>query len=365
LNDRLAGRRAKPPKYIYNGYQVHTVELIVGLTRSRASSTVSYLINLLSDEGVPGTVRNEVYRNLAATGSPKAIKLLKEIRKGSRKREPRSRVVDLNALDRHGSNPLKGTYTDPEGVKWGLTAWDGLGCVDDLWLVHKEDGQWVDPIFTGECAYWDTPDFGVVDHTQAGEDEAKRHHLIYEGGWIREFISDPSLRRDLDRDGMRDVEERWLGLDLMKQDMDGDGLLDGEDKNPLTPGGPLNDTQQILAAAFDAASVGRNSKVTAIVEWPSGISAFELTSWRGLVFASTAAPRRLLGAKHFSIGRPFDNGIIRGPSHPIRFSPDGKEVSVNVEESIDSGSVFFVVVLRRFGADWLPVRVEDFGTLIS
>lgn len=48
------------------------------------------------------------------------------------------------------------------------------------------------------------------------------------------FITD-SLLRDTDRDGLTDDEERILGTNPLDPDTDGDGVLDGDDADPLDP----------------------------------------------------------------------------------------------------------------------------------
>ncbi len=60
-----------------------------------------------------------------------------------------------------------------------------------------------------------------------------------------------SIKRDRDRDGLTDIEEKDLGLGQRKRDSDSDGILDGLDTNPLASHKEkMNDNQQITQAVY-------------------------------------------------------------------------------------------------------------------
>src|SRR5207248_3145372 len=72
-------------------------------------------------------------------------------------------------------------------------------------------------------------------------------------------LSIADLYRDLDRDGLPDRLERMIGTDPRNRDTNGNGIPDGQDKNPLVPAHALSDEEGIYQAALEAlCQIGRS-----------------------------------------------------------------------------------------------------------
>lgn len=340
-------------------------DLVIGLVRSADARSIRLLVSILQDRQAKDYIRGHVFQNLAATGDGAAIRALKAVRAGSRQRGRLPFVASLDFGSRFRPTPIKGTHVDATGTEWGLVEWDALGSLDDVWLVRKQGSQWVKPVYTGVNAYWDTPEFGMVDRTGANADQAASRPLIEGGGWIKAFVGNKELELDSDGDGFTDIVEKRFGLDPQLPDTDGDGLNDSLDKNPHTPKRVLSEKQQILKAAIDAMVVGRSSNRLAFFELPADVKPFEVTSWNGLVLPSALGSKYVRGSL-FRVGLPYlYSWTATGVQPPVfQFSKDRKTVQVLVSES-HSGAETNVVTLKRFGEDWLPIRVEEVSHIVS
>lgn len=334
-------------------------ELVVGLVRAGDQRSCRLLIGLLNNKTVDGSIRNCIYGTLASTGSPAAIRALRDARVGNRMRSPIPEVVHLRS-DPYKRFPVKATYTDANGTVWGLVDWGGLADPNDLWLVRRTSNQWVDPVFTGYNAYWDTLEFGMISRTERIEDEAKLSSLIKGGGWVKELIGNEALRVDSDGDGLSDVAERTLRLNEKSADTDGDGLSDSVDKNPHTARSKLSETQRVLKGAFDAMAVGMQATEIAFVALPDDVQPFEVTTWPRLVLPAQLESKNLSGFV-FTLGKEWswNRNTPKGP--PISFSADRKTARVFVTRLHGTSESLFTVNLKRFGDDWLPVKVENVG----
>jgi hypothetical protein len=151
------------------------------------------------------------------------------------------------------------TTTDEEGERWAVVALWWYGSHEDLWIIHSTDGEtWSYPLFTGlgRLARGDSR-YQMRLEVRAGKVRIlyPRHDVPPNASRVaraEEEISIADLTRDSDRDGLYDVEERRLRTDPRKPDTDGDGLVDGEDLNPLVGRNPrqLTDEQAIRQAVF-------------------------------------------------------------------------------------------------------------------
>ncbi len=360
-------RALKPavrPANPFSRGQVSAEHLVIGLVRSADSRSIKLLISTLKDATAKGRIRNYIYQNLAATGDNAAISLLSTIRQGSRQRLPIPSVASPKLGLPHRPSPIKARHVDDKGIEWGLVSWDELGSLDDVWLVRRDGAKWVRPLFTGYNAYWDTPDFSAGRRT-VNEDQVKTAPLLEGGGWIKEFIGNPELERDSDQDGYTDVIEKWLGLEPNSSDSDQDGLKDSLDKNPHTPATALSVKQQVLRAAFDAVTVGTDSRQIAFLSVPSDVESFEVTSWKGLVLPRALRSKFLSGIS-YSVGRPYKWTWAKAwQGSPFRLSSDQINAQVLVEESSGSDVRVLLVVLKRFGQAWLPLKVEEIVHIVS
>jgi len=131
--------------------------------------------------------------------------------------------------------------TDARGATWCLFHSGALGDDRDLWLGQKVNGRWQQAWFLGvRDELTNTPD--LFDHHSPGE--------IFNMDWVQFLVDNPLLTRDSDNDGFTDIVEARLGLDPHNPDCDGDGIPDGSDSWPNAPSRPLNDKEQVVAAAF-------------------------------------------------------------------------------------------------------------------
>jgi hypothetical protein len=129
----------------------------------------------------------------------------------------------------------------------------------EVWFLQSADGRrWTKPAF----AFALGPDLGSVDsgrlHCAGGrltldlvgrawlppryEERPVRRHLVF---------TIAQLYRDQDGDGLPDRLERQIGTDPRKPDTNGNGIPDGQDKNPLVAAHALTDEEGIYQAALE------------------------------------------------------------------------------------------------------------------
>src|SRR5205823_564551 len=83
---------------------------------------------------------------------------------------------------------------------------------------------------------------GETWHTPGWNPRPARRHLV---------LSIADLYRDEDHDGLPDRLERQIGTNPLKADTNGNGIPDGQDKNPLVPAHALSDEEGIYQAAVE------------------------------------------------------------------------------------------------------------------
>lgn len=174
---------------------------------------------------------------------------------------------------------------------------------------------------------------------------------------------------DTDGDGWPDIVEKVFGTDPNNRDTDGDGLKDGEDKNPLAAPRPLSDTEQVLAAAFEAEYrfSGVNS-APAIIELPKGMEPFEFTGYDAAILCYRAgkAPGDdwphgfpylktmewvMVGWHRFSHpGWHAANRVSTG-ADVVQWNKGRTSAKVELDGEV-SGSEYW---LRKFGSRWVVV----------
>jgi hypothetical protein len=141
---------------------------------------------------------------------------------------------------------LRAMAYDPEGLL-GQTTWyvDGevAGYQQSLQIESLSPGEHVIAF-----EVWDLDDNSALDEItiivladsdcDGMSDEFEEKYGLEPG-----FVEDTSW--DGDEDGLINLDEAWLGLDPTNPDTDGDGLLDGEDPDPLNPS-PDSDGDGVL-----------------------------------------------------------------------------------------------------------------------
>jgi hypothetical protein len=335
-------------------YDRRPQEAAAALLRIGDSKAVQLLADVLLDDKALGPVRHTIYLSIARTASPIALAALRKAKACSREWRMLGEVVKEANRSPWAHEGIPARHTDSQDKKWGLIYLDALGSTQDLWLVNKQDGKWTDPVFTGVSTYW--PRSYTGGNPTKGEPEylAKMDRFITNGEW-KQLIGSPELTLDSDKDGFTDVVERWLALDPQNTDSDGDGLKDSVDKNPHAMSRPLNENEQILQAALDAAVFGRTDiGRNLIVAFPEGVQPIEVTCWPGLVLSKEAEARATRPDALFGFGIRFGS---KGQKALKILRPGLAEVSMTEDGGWYMNG--YIIVLKRFGVEWLPIRYRS------
>jgi hypothetical protein len=120
---------------------------------------------------------------------------------------------------------------DKKGTIWAITSIWWFGSYSDLWLISKKsecDTIWSGPWFTGVTIGLKAEYYSCSLEIRRG-----KMHLIIPQPGIDKIISPKILTSDRDEDGLYDLEEIRFTTDPDNKDSDGDGIIDGEDLNPL------------------------------------------------------------------------------------------------------------------------------------
>jgi len=135
------------------------------------------------------------------------------------------------------------TTEDEAGVKWSLFVSQRLSGKDNLWLVHSDGGEWVEPLILMNAYYFDSLEFTVRNDTidMIFYDIADEYFYDYNVALDLPDFPDTTqlsfpitdLRLDRDSDGVPDKLERELLLSNRLPDSDMDGKRDDMDFCPL------------------------------------------------------------------------------------------------------------------------------------
>lgn len=209
------------------------------LSRSSDPRAVASLIAELRDPDADPALRQIAFQNLARTGGEAGAAAVIAAKDTTRTIPSLESFIRLDQLPLKAAGPDAKTSDSPclahllevkpnkNGAVWGLIECAASGSGSDLWIARQEDGKWTHLLFAGTAA------------DMKGND------------WLA-LTTGNSLAADSDGDGWTDALETRLGTDPRAADTDGDGLKDSEDKNPLAAPRQLGDTEQVLAAVFEA-----------------------------------------------------------------------------------------------------------------
>lgn len=170
-----------------------------------------------------------------------------------------------HAIDHFRPHELKplATCQDENRAEWAIFRWHRLGR-EDYWITKaKGESTWSDPILLGNLSSRFTTSRDAKFDLRI---EEQTFVVRVAGKSVRFNSEDYTL--DSDGDGLPDSVERCLTTSAQNPDTDGDGVLDGEDGNPLTPKHKLtNDIAEIRQAVFAILFATCNSQdIVCVVE---------------------------------------------------------------------------------------------------
>jgi len=156
----------------------------------------------------------------------------------------------------------KAAFRDARGTRWCAFRSEYLGDHYDIWIAQSKDGKsWSRPTFAislaAACRKGNFPDHMSI---RCGYYRGRLAVAWREDNWRSEYRGAPrrsevalrALYQDADGDGLTDLLERRIGTDARRADTNGNGIPDGQDKNPLYRPHPLSDEEGIYRAAWEA-----------------------------------------------------------------------------------------------------------------
>jgi hypothetical protein len=297
--------------------------------------------------------RKEAFRHLGGTGTPEAVRAVRDTRPGRGPRKPWFDRIDLAAYARR-TNPE--TKTDATGRTWLLFQSAVLGNRSDLFIVQKLGANWGRPLFTGA---WTERTFRRQAPTEfRGIPIAE----LQATEWLRIFPDDPAIRADTDNDDLTDVVEARLGTDPHKADTDGDGLADAVDPCPNAAPRALGDTEKIIAACVEARFFLEDWGVPAILE-VEGVQPFELYGYAPPVLwhvgPGTSPMGELYGGGVNMIGFHLPEGVAPKGSDLIAYGPGRKTARTTLRRysgGLNGDGCEFT--LKKIGDDWFVAEME-------
>lgn len=305
------------------------------LIKTDPSAAARVLLPLLVDETARPEIRKEIYCRLGGVRVAGVHQALARIRDGG--------AAILPPLNKRLPLPTHTRW--PEWVKgkrngYGLVYWGPLGDSYSLWVMKWTARGWTDPVFTGRAIHGD-PEYGH-------RPDAQMRAYCASGLWLDDLTW---LRRDLDRDGYTDVVEDWLGTKRDDPDTDGDGILDGIDKNPTAGMPPLTDAQKVIHAALGAHSF-TDEDLPLIINLPPNVSPFTFNRWSGLVrFPSPLTRPESIRGLHIKMEAPvFSNS---------------KTATIDITESASwyDKKIRYRAIKTDFG--WLVIASDTLSTAVS
>lgn len=224
---------------------------------------VAILRDFLINNDMDKQLKQKALTALGQLGTKRAIRAIEEFESWSQERfnhpAPFKFGKYQSALDHFadGYLPPLAQTTDINGKTWAIFPWARYTgwtyeAHAEIWLTCKnENGSWREPILL------DVPNMPTIKRESSKSWEAKCAltvendvvKITYDGEKLETTIS--GSLRDTDGDNLPNIAEARLYTDPQNPDCDEDGILDGNDSNPLTP--PVkepNDTHHIRQAVF-------------------------------------------------------------------------------------------------------------------
>ena len=153
------------------------------------------------------------------------------------------------------------------------------------------------------------------------------------------------------RAGARRLATPTPGLSTVR-DADGDRIPDAFDANPDVAPRPLDETERVLVAAFEAfAKADYQGQASTSFGYASGMRPFELLGWPKAL--RVARPGIDLGSVMGGVTLSFERFSSDGDV--VRFGPRANEATVRVARRIGYGTE---IRLRRFGGEWFSTSLK-------
>jgi len=231
-------------------------EIITALGKLKDKRAVPILINYLRSEKVYHL--QPIYLALGRIGGNDALKYLKKFYfEGERERKIPAQVsFKFKEENREAFSISK--FRDDKGRYWAIfISW--IYGSPDIWIANSADGEiWRRPIFTGLTAFPGTsPQLRVkenkifityIKHFTPTEENLLEKRWLMPEKFTTTLLE---LTKDSDQDGLTDLEEKRFKTNPFKADTDGDGLIDGKDRNPLVgPKTKMTEKDLIRQAVF-------------------------------------------------------------------------------------------------------------------
>lgn len=224
---------------------------------------ISILRDFLTNNDMDKQLKQKALTALGQLGTKRAIKAIEAFESWSQRRfnhpAPFKFGKYQSALDHFadGYLPPLAETTDQNGQTWAIFPWARYAgwtyeAHAEIWLTYKsENGSWKEPILL------DVPNMPTIKRESSKSWETKCT-LTVENDFVKITCDGEKLEttisgslRDTDSDNLPDIAEARLRTDPRNPDCDEDGILDGNDSNPLTP--PVkepNDSHYIRQAVF-------------------------------------------------------------------------------------------------------------------
>lgn len=347
------------------------------IANSEHPDAVSYMIGQFKDPKAERTLRELAYVNLARTGGKAGLEAVLAERRSRvllRPLEQRLELETIGTKEKHLSHfeerrrgdqsSLVEERTDAKGQTWGLVKSSILGSHGDLWIAMKTNGHWAKPLFSGVSEH------GVTGWAKPKPPEptvkGKTGKELVEGAWFDVLRGNMDLTRDTDGDGLTDVAEMRSGTDPQKSDTDGDGDSDAVDPWPNAPTRRLSESEQVLAAAFEARFHFADGESPAIFFAEEGMTPFEMVGWAGPVIWRPAEAERwslpLEWCYEQGVGFLSFGEVAEGrdwTTKCIRWNDDRTEAYVLISAYygglVGTG---YGIKLRKFGDQWVVIWME-------
>ncbi|MCH7904357.1 MAG: PQQ-like beta-propeller repeat protein [Armatimonadetes bacterium] len=334
---------------------------LTSLANSPEPEAVEFMIGLLQNEAVDSRVRELAYVNLARVGGAAGLKAVLAERFGRRLLAPLEKRMKLSELveDSERRTAIIDTRKDDDGTLWALITSDAMGSYSDLWIVHRENDKWVQPLFTGltqvSRRIRNRPD--NVEQSYKGYSVSD----IVAGLWFDLLVGEKTVSSDRDGDGLTDLMEERLGTDPADPDTDDDGTGDLVDPWPMVKPRTLTNKEAFFAAVFEARYHFDTDVSPAIFTGEKGMEPFEMPGWHGPVIWTDEERRsnrtdKLSGLWEegvaflgFEEARDFDDDS----------PPSGQTITWN--EDLSEGTVIISTYYGGLNGTGYFVRAKKFG----